>query len=566
MLINCNIRLGGRRSMARFRLRIGQRILFSSLVLIAVLVALAALSVASLGQIQHTVTVLFTRSIPSIDALDQSDRDLQQLLVAERSLLSAQPGTEIAKKQLSDYKENAQQSLDRLNTYANLVQTDEQRKLVEQYRTARSAWEPLSAKIVELAQSRIPADREEALRMSLGDAGVKFEAMREFLNKSEDLVLADSQTAQNQAQNTYDRTLLFMLVISLIGLAIALFVSLLLSRSVTRPIAEAVGLAAAMAGGNLSVRVNEKSRLRHDETGELARTFSRMIESLSDIVRRVKESADRLAGNSQAMSTTSEQVAQGAAEQASSAEEVSSSMEQMDSNIRQNADNARQTETMASKAAREAEEGGKAVEESVVAMREIAQRISVIDEIARQTNLLALNAAIEAARAGEQGKGFAVVATEVRRLAERSQTSAAEIMELAQQSVSVAERAGKMLGTVVPTIKRTADLVQEINASSTEQSTGVEQINKAIGQLDKVIQQNASTSEEMSSTAQELAFQAEELRTVMGFFSVDAADPLQLPDASKPEDDDYGVRAEPAPAPDTTERPRKKEATAITLR
>jgi methyl-accepting chemotaxis protein len=213
-------------------------------------------------------------------------------------------------------------------------------------------------------------------------------------------------------------------------------------------------------------------------------------------------------------------MSQGATEQASSAEEVSSSMEEMSSNIRQNADNALQTEKIAKKASSDAEEGGRAVEETVTAMKEIAVKTGIIEEIARQTNLLALNAAIEAARAGEHGKGFAVVASEVRKLAERSQKAAAEIKELSGTSVIIAEKAGEMLGRIVPDIQKTAELVAEISAASSEQNSGAEQINKAILQLDEVIQQNASSSEEMSSMAEELSSQAEQLSESIAFFKV----------------------------------------------
>jgi methyl-accepting chemotaxis protein len=217
-------------------------------------------------------------------------------------------------------------------------------------------------------------------------------------------------------------------------------------------------------------------------------------------------------------------MSQGATEQAAAAEEASSSMEQMSSNIRQNADNAMQTEKIAVKSADGARQGGTAVNETVHAMKEIANKISIIEEIARQTNLLALNAAIEAARAGEHGKGFAVVASEVRKLAERSQKAAAEISELSASSVEVAERAGALLGQMVPDIQKTAELVQEINAASREQDLGAGQINKAIQQLDQVIQQNASSSEEMASTAEELSSQAEQLQSAIAFFRVDARD------------------------------------------
>jgi methyl-accepting chemotaxis protein len=151
-------------------------------------------------------------------------------------------------------------------------------------------------------------------------------------------------------------------------------------------------------------------------------------------------------------------------------------------------------------------------------MKQIAEKISIIEEIARQTNLLALNAAIEAARAGEHGKGFAVVASEVRKLAERSQAAAGEIGSLSASSVGIAEEAGQMLQKLVPDIRKTAELVQEISAASNEQNTGAQQVNKAIQQLDTVVQQNASAAEEMASTAEELSSQALKLQDTIAFF------------------------------------------------
>jgi methyl-accepting chemotaxis protein len=270
-----------------------------------------------------------------------------------------------------------------------------------------------------------------------------------------------------------------------------------------------------IAGGNLLVDIQERSG-----KDELMRALSAMVQQLAEVVSEVKSAADNVAQGSMEMSAGSESMSQGASEQAAAAEEASSSMEQMSANIRQNADNALQTEKIAVKSAADAIEGGKAVEQTVRAMKEIAGKINIIEEIARQTNLLALNAAIEAARAGEHGKGFAVVASEVRKLAERSQAAAGEIGKLSLSSVDVAERAGQMLNQLVPDIQKTAELVQEISASSREQDTGASQINKAIQQLDQVIQQNAGAAEEMSSTAEELSSQAEQLQSTIAFFKV----------------------------------------------
>jgi methyl-accepting chemotaxis protein len=195
----------------------------------------------------------------------------------------------------------------------------------------------------------------------------------------------------------------------------------------------------------------------------------------------------------------------------------------MTASIAQNTENAKVTDSMATQSAQQAVAGGQSVRETVEAMKQIASKIGIVDDIAYQTNLLALNAAIEAARAGEHGKGFAVVAAEVRKLAERSQVAAQEISQVASSSVKLAERAGHLLNEMVPSIKKTSDLVEEIAAASQEQSAGVGQINGAMGQLNKATQQNASASEELAATAEEMGGQAAQLQELMSFFRLDTS-------------------------------------------
>lgn len=311
------------------------------------------------------------------------------------------------------------------------------------------------------------------------------------------------------------RTFLFVvggILMLLLTVAVVIIV-----RATLMPLSVLTKKAENIANGDLDGTIDHEGK---DEIGRLVDALNSMITKLKEVVTEVKAAIDNVASGSQQLSSGSEEMSQGASEQASSVEEVSSSMEQMVSNIRQNADNAQQTEKIALKSAGDARESGKAVSETVTAMKDIARKISIIEEIARQTNLLALNAAIEAARAGEHGKGFAVVASEVRKLAERSQTAAGEITQLSSTSMQVAERAGEMLGKLVPDIQKTAELVQEINAASGEQNSGAEQINKAIQQLDLVVQQNAGAAEEMSSTAEELASQAEQLQSTIEFFKM----------------------------------------------
>jgi len=272
-----------------------------------------------------------------------------------------------------------------------------------------------------------------------------------------------------------------------------------------------------LSNGDLTFHLKPE---RDDEIGQLVEAMNKTVAILKNIVEDVKTAADNMASGSQQVSAGAEQLSQGATEQAASAEEASSSVEEMNATIKQNADNSQQTEKIALKSSEDATESGKAVAEAMAAMKDIARKTSIIEEIARQTNLLALNAAIEAARAGEHGKGFAVVAAEVRKLAERSQVAAGEIGQLSATSVEVAERAGSMLAKLVPDIHKTAELVQEISASSREQSSGADQINSAIQQLNMVIQQNAGSAEEMASTSEELSSQADQLLNTVSFFKV----------------------------------------------
>jgi len=242
------------------------------------------------------------------------------------------------------------------------------------------------------------------------------------------------------------------------------------------------------------------------------------IEKLNNIIGNVNESVIQIASASVEVSSAAGSLSTGATEQASSLEETTAAVEEMAGGISQNADNARKTNEISTKSSKMAKEGGDAVQKTVEAMRNIAGKIGIIEDIAYQTNLLALNAAIEAARAGEHGKGFAVVASEVGKLAERSQTAAQEISQITTDSVDISEKAGELLSEIVPSIEQTAELIEEISSASSEQDTGISQINYAMTNLDQVTQQNASASEELASASEEMSAQADLLKELVSFF------------------------------------------------
>lgn len=332
--------------------------------------------------------------------------------------------------------------------------------------------------------------------------------------KNDQDALGPRVQAENQAAITV------ILSVSLGAIILGIFCAWFIMRSIRRPLGGEPGSMAemvrAVSQGDLTVNIKVDSG---DQTS-LNASMSAMVDKLKQVIGDISVAASQVTSGSNQISDAAQGLSQGSTEQAASIEETSSAMEEMTSNISQNTDNSTTTQTIAQKAAKDAEEGGQAVGEAVHAMKEIASKIGIIEEIARQTNLLALNAAIEAARAGEHGKGFAVVAAEVRKLAERSQTAAGEISQLSASSVDVAEKAGGIINKLVPDIQKTAELIQEIAASSSEQNQGAAQINQAIQQLDQVIQQNAGASEEMAATAEELSSQAEVMSQAIAFFNV----------------------------------------------
>lgn len=408
------------------------------------------------------------------------------------------------------------------------------KKIIRQFKKAKTEAEQagvLTAETAELYDDFMLATEKRyntttSVQTVGGQADAKFdEDFETFLtltDEAETLIHNDMDKGLASLKSQNIVSILVMIMISATAIFVAFFIARLVVKDIVNTLGgtmkEIVHVVKRVSEGDLTVSFNNAASFG------LMRDIENMVQRLKGIISEVVGGANSIASASNQISASAERVTTGATEQAASSEEISASMEEMNASIDQNTDNARQTEQIAKKAATSMQAVSEAVNNTVESMRLIAEKISIINEIAEKTDMLAVNAAIEAARAGDKGKGFAVVAGEVRMLAERSQHAAKEIGEISVNSVLVAEKSSILLKEVIPDIKKTSQLVQEIALSSVEQNSGSSQINNAIQQLTAVTQNNASTAEEMSAATQSLLHQSNTLKDAVSYFIIDRID------------------------------------------
>jgi len=522
--------------------------LIAGFVIVSILGAIVAcIGIINMGRINAQADSMYMEDLMGLSYIKEANINLIYAGRSRNSFLLATSIEERARHR-SDIDKYLATIDDYLQKARPLFILPQGRKMLDEYATSARNYRQLLSQALTRAEAEPLVQRSDELNQMLV-------AARKNADQLDDMLTAITKLKEARAkQKSDDTTALFessqALMIGLVvgSLCAGLGLGTLIARALTRQLggepAYAANVAGKIADGDLTVDV----ALRPNDQDSVLFAMKTMRDSLGGIVGEVRAGTDMIATASSQIASGTQDLSARTEQQAGALEETASSMEELTSTVKQNADHARQANQLARSASEVARKGGAVVEEVIGTMSainessgKIADIIGVIDGIAFQTNILALNAAVEAARAGEQGRGFAVVASEVRNLAQRSAAAAKEIKQLIDDSVinvdagaKQVDQAGVTMREIVDSIQRVTDIMADIQAASSEQTTGIEQINEAIVQMDQVTQQNAALVEESAAASESMQDQARRLSQVVSVFRLEGRhDALAAPVAAK---------------------------------
>ncbi|MGE4331211.1 methyl-accepting chemotaxis protein [Diaphorobacter sp.] len=518
-------------------LRIGPRLGLAFGALIAVMLGIVVIAVLRMGSMIDTTHHILDEewakteasSTLSLIAAANARRTVQQVVSTpqERQRL---------RQEIMQERERFVAAFKLLNDTVKLPQA---RALLDKAEQARQIYVKSQQRFQELLDAGQDEQAQQELKtVTVVQLAIISQACEELAQLEKKV----AQTAGANAEKSANTSRWTMIALGLAALVLSVAMAWRITLSITTPMAQAVHVAQAVAGGHLGNTIETGFA---DETGKLLQALRDMDQGLVGIVGEVRSGSNAIATATSQIASGNLDLSSRTEEQASALEQTTAAMQELAGTVRQNFDSGKHAAQLAESASQVAVRGGAVVTEVVHTMeaintssRKIADIIGIIDGIAFQTNILALNAAVEAARAGEQGRGFAVVASEVRSLAGRSAGAAKEIKALIEESVSnvstgsmQVEKAGSTMDEIVVSVRRVADIMNEISEASQDQTHGIEQINQAMGQMDQVTQQNAALVEEAAAAAQALQAQAQALVRAVDVFKMQGAgdrQPLSL--------------------------------------
>jgi methyl-accepting chemotaxis protein len=464
------------------RLRLSTQLGLSFTLMIGLVALTGGAATLNVGRLQGNVREIFDVRLLVITQLLEADRDLHQLLVAERSSIGATDDA-LLTRFLADYEENARQADERWEKAKHTATTDAERRIISRFESARVAWRSASRAVID---ARRRGDVAAAATQSLGASKTAFDAMREHMNQLQEANFMLAASERDRAERTARASLMAMGSLTLAGVAI--------------------GCALAWTIG-----VGASRRIRRATTA-------------------LTDGSDHLVLAAEQVAMASQGLARGASDQAATLEETSASLQEIESMTRRTSEHTQRAAEIMGHSEGLVQDANSALTHMVASMAairessdQVARIIRSIDEIAFQTNILALNAAVEAARAGDAGMGFGVVAEEVRALAQRSAQAARDTAALIESSIARStdgqvrvHQVAEAIARVTEASARVKAIVDEVSTASGEQAQGIAQLSSAIAHMEGMTQNTAATAEESAAASEELNAQAETSRQVVG--------------------------------------------------